>query len=64
MAGAKKKKNDEKMWKVFQRTHSGFKQRNQITHSEHLCVMAKARHVQERKYGASELDKGLPPVHT
>lgn len=39
----KKKKNDEKMWKVFQRTHSGFKQRNQITHTEHLCVMAKAK---------------------
>lgn len=56
--GRKKRKDLESF---LNNTH-GFKQHNQRTCWEHLCAMASAGHARERKHGASELDKCLPPV--
>lgn len=39
---------------------------NQITHSEHLCVVAMCqvlRQIRGRKQAASELDAWSPPAH-
>lgn len=49
------KRKYEKIWKIFQRMHSGLNQCNQITHSEHLCVwlLAKSRAHQTKKICSS-----------